>query len=113
MCTNQGCKALVSKNIVETKYYYYYLISQNDELNKRGNGATFLELSTTSLVDFPLVIPDIIEQKTIADYLDKKCAEIDSAIQNKEALIEKVMEYKTRLISDAVTGNIDVRGEAI
>ena len=113
LCTNQGCKALVNEKTTDVKFHYYYLSSQTDELNKRGNGATFLELSTTSLANFPLIMPELHEQKEIASYLDKKCAEIDSAIQNKEALIQKVTEYKTRLISDAVTGKIDVRGEDI
>ena len=44
------------------------------------------------------------EQQQIADYLDKKCSEIDKAITGKEQLIEKLTEYKKSLIYECVTG---------
>ena len=45
-----------------------------------------------------------LEQQQIADYLDKKCSEIDKAITGKEQLIEKLAGYKKSLIYECVTG---------
>lgn len=51
------------------------------------------------------------EQKKIIDFLDRDTAKIDSLIQKEKQIIEKMKEYRTALISAAVTGKIDVRGE--
>ena len=44
----------------------------------------------------------------IAEYLDKKCAEIDEAKERKQRQIELLREMKQTLISDAVTGRVKV-----
>lgn len=54
-------------------------------------------------------IPDINEQREIIKYINKIDEFINKSIQNKKILIEKLVEYKTSLISNAVTGQIDVR----
>ena len=51
------------------------------------------------------------EQKKIIDFLDRETAKIDSLIQKEKQIIEKIKEYRTALISAAVTGKIDVKGE--
>ena len=55
-----------------------------------------------------LPIPQIIEQQKIAQFLDEKTAKIDQAIALKTAHIEKLKEYKSVLINDAVTGKVRV-----
>lgn len=55
-----------------------------------------------------LPIPPIEEQQAIVDYINAKTAKIDGLIADLSAQIEKLKEYKQRLISDAVTGQIDV-----
>ena len=56
-----------------------------------------------------LPIPPIEEQQAIVDYINAKTAKIDGLIADLSAQIEKLKEYKQRLIADAVTGQIDVR----
>lgn len=51
------------------------------------------------------------EQCAIADFLDQETKRIDTLIEKVEESIEKLREYRTALISAAVTGKIDVRGE--
>ncbi len=58
-------------------------------------------------------LPNINEQKIIADYLDRKTAEIDSQIENMTRAIGCLKEYRTALISEVVTGKIDVREYAV
>ena len=56
-----------------------------------------------------LPVPPLAEQNEIAKYLDKKCTQIDKLITIREKQITELNELKARLISDAVTGKIDVR----
>lgn len=58
---------------------------------------------------FNIPIPPREEQEAIAAYLDKRCTEIDGLITKLTEEIALVEEYKTRIISDAVTGKIDLR----
>ena len=57
--------------------------------------------------DFPLVLPNVDEQTTIANFLDRKTAEIDALIAQKERLLELYEEEKTAIINHAVTKGID------
>ncbi len=56
---------------------------------------------------FPL--PPLPEQVAIAEYLEKATTNIDSAINRTRRQIELLNEYRTRLIADVVTGQLDVR----
>ncbi len=49
-------------------------------------------------------IPSDADQQAIADYLDEKCAGIDTAIVNKQKVIDKLTDYKKSLIYECVTG---------
>ena len=55
--------------------------------------------------------PPIEDQKAIADFLDQETAKIDVLIAKVQESIDRLKEYRTALISAAVTGKIDVRGE--
>lgn len=68
-----------------------------------------LTLSYSELKKQMLPIPPIEEQQAIVDYINAKTAKIDGLIADLTAQIEKLKEYKLRLIADAVTGQIDVR----
>ena len=50
------------------------------------------------------------EQKAIVVFIQRKSLEIDNAIARAERETELIQEYRTRLISDVVTGKVDVRG---
>jgi len=56
-----------------------------------------------------IVLPPIDEQKKIVEHIDRETALIDKTISRTEREIELIQEYRTRLISDVVTGKIDVR----
>lgn len=55
-------------------------------------------------------VPPLKEQTAIAEYLDTEASMLDSMLTRIEAAIERVLEYRTALITAAVTGKIDVRG---
>jgi restriction endonuclease S subunit len=54
-------------------------------------------------------IPPPTEQRAIADYLDRETNKIDRMVAKVEEAIERLQEYRTALITAAVTGKIDVR----
>ena len=58
-------------------------------------------------------VPPIEEQNAIVEYIESKTSKIDTMIEALKAEIDRLTEYKQRLISDVVTGQIDVRGEQI
>lgn len=58
------------------------------------------------LANTEIIVPPLNEQKEIADYLDKKCAEIDELIKVKQEKIETLKQYRQSLIFEVVTGKI-------
>ena len=71
------------------------------------------DLSMRRMKEIPFVVPPVEEQMKIVEYIKAKFAEIDSAKPMLEKEIELLREYRTRLISDVVTGQVDVRGVEI
>lgn len=110
LCTSQGCKSLVRRREIESKFVYYYLSISSSELNILGRGTTFLELSSYDLGMFDMTIPNINEQDQIVNFLDEKVGEIDSVIAKTKETIEDYNKYKQAIITDAVTKglNLDV-----
>ena len=60
--------------------------------------------------EYPIGLPPIPEQEEILEYIREKSAEINQAVIRAEREIELIREYRTRLISDVATGQMDVRG---
>ena len=108
LCTNQGCKALVRKKNISTKFIYYYLSVMSSPLNMLGRGTTFMELSTSDLNNLYIPIGPIDEQYKIIDYLDSKCIGIYKLIYKKRQLLSDLETYKKSLIYECVTGKREV-----
>lgn len=78
-----------------------------------GIGDGFSRLYTADLFAMYAIFPPIEEQNAIVEYIESKTNKIDTMIEALKAEIDRLTEYKQRLISDVVTGQIDVRGEQI
>jgi type I restriction enzyme S subunit len=66
-------------------------------------------LNLVDILDYPLAIPPIEEQGEIIQLIQEEQQRIDQLIQNQDRQIELLKEYRTAVISAAVTGKIDVR----
>ena len=88
--------------------YYFQSVGYWDWIKSVNIQATIQNVSAEKYNDFLLSVPNLQEQVTIVDYLDQKTAKIDQAIALKTAHIEKLKEYKSVLIDDAVTGKVQV-----
>ena len=76
-----------------------------------SNGITRYGLGKSPIENLLLPIPTDSEQQQIADFLSHKTEQIDELIAVEQRKIELLKEYRQSLISEAVTGKIDVRNE--
>ena len=105
--SNQQITALIPDNC-NGKYYYYFLIADRKRLRDNAFFTTLPIINNGYLSQNKIVYPPIAEQQAIVDYLDEKCADIDSLIQTKQAKIDSLKEYKKSIIYEYVTGKREV-----
>lgn len=89
--------------------YYTYLLTMIDDDKCFLHLAKNLRSSLTE-DNFGAILtiqPPLEEQQKIADYLDKKCGEIDKVVETEKSVIEKLKEYKQSIITEAVTKGLD------
>lgn len=103
----------IDKNKVLPKYLEYLLKSNacRRELVVRVRGIVegFWRLYTEDLEAIPVCIPCLEEQREILSEIEQKDREIDEMISSIQKEISLVEELKVKLISDVVTGQVDVR----
>lgn len=95
-------------NLSKTLYSYVSYVLECANLNALSVSNAQPLITGTKVMNISIAIPPLSEQKQIIDYLDKQTAKIDQAIALKTAHIEKLKEYKSVLINDAVTGKVRV-----
>lgn len=92
------------------KLLYYYLKETFKYKIEEGLAKSTVDsVRLPWLKDFPIVIPTDSEQQQIVDYLDEKTAKIDALIEELEAQLSDLATYKQAVITEAVTGKVDVR----
>ena len=82
-------------------------------VNAGTYGTKMPRASWQDISQLNIPLPPIEEQNAIVEYIESKTNKIDTMIEALKAEIDRLTEYKQRLISDVVTGQIDVRGEQI
>ncbi|MFI5397521.1 MAG: restriction endonuclease subunit S [Candidatus Binatia bacterium] len=80
------------------------------ERGATGASDSMQNISQSVVQNLWLAIPPLPEQRAITDYLDRETAKIDRMVTKVEEAIDRLQEYRTALITAAVTGKIDVRG---
>ena len=99
-----------SKNL-NSKYLKYSLDSMlmQDQMASAMAGSALRRITISKINEFIFVLPPLNEQEAIASYLDHKVGQIDSAVSAINSQIEDLNALKQAIISEAVTGKIDVR----
>jgi type I restriction enzyme, S subunit len=100
---------LSPRNKVCSNFLYLYLISGTniDQMYSTIHGSALTRLTIDKINNLIFVCPSKPDQTAIANYLDRKTAEIDELIAQKERLIELYEEEKSAIINQAVTKGID------
>lgn len=129
ICSRNGSRNLIGKNalitenskdltfgafmtIFRSKYNKYLFYIFNSDIFE-AQSASFLsstinQLTTGNLNNFKIVLPSLEEQQKISKYLDEKLIHFDNTIEKTKQSITKLKEAKEALISQAVTGKIEV-----
>ncbi|MBW6489298.1 MAG: restriction endonuclease subunit S [Sulfurimonas sp.] len=89
ICTNQGFKSLVPKNgICISEFLYYWIKNSVDYLQQLGSGTTFAEISGSVVKDIDILLPQLEEQKAIAEVLSSLDDKIDLLHRQNKTLEE-------------------------
>lgn len=101
-----------NSKVLKGRFLFWMLSGDafNYQFRIEATGITRYGLSNYGLSNSLVVLPPINEQEVISAYLDKKTKQIDQQIEQETRSIDLLKEYRTSLISEVVTGKIDVRG---
>lgn len=93
------------------KFVFYFTKSATfkDWLQVSVIQSTIGNVNGQKYANMSMPITEVTEQRAIVDYLDQETARIDNLVDRINQAVEKLQEYRTALITAAVTGKIDVR----
>ena len=103
------------KGNTNNKYFAYLFKSPTwrYQIRKKVNAVKVFSITQQILKDVFLLVPSQDEQQEIVQYLDSTCSKIDFLIESTHKKIAELTEMKSVIISEAVTGKIDVRNVTI
>lgn len=101
--------AIVVRPIFALASFWFGELLRVMNLNQYSVSAAQPGVSVEAIKALKVPFPTYTEQNAIADFLKKETAKLDRMTQKVETAIEKLTEYRTALITAAVTGKIDVR----
>jgi len=76
-----------------------------------GRGEIIVHIYPKNIREIQYPIPPLPEQKQIVEYVDEQTQKIDTTVKKETKRIDLLKEYRQSLISEAVTGKIDVRND--
>jgi type I restriction enzyme S subunit len=112
MATTQDFANWICGDDLLPKYLLHCFRGMRHEFDRLIEGSTHKTIYMPDIERFRIPLPPLSEQRAIAAYLDRETERIDTLIDTIQDAIDRLKEYRTALISAAVTGQIDVRGEA-
>ena len=107
--SNQQINAIIFNSTVLPEYGAYYLLAGKEYIKSQSNAATLPILNQSTMGELQIVVPNIEEQKNIVGFINKKVSVIKEGIENLQIQISDLKSYKSSLITEAVTGKIDLR----
>lgn len=90
---------------INSKYLFYYLMSPNYEEDFKTRITGLIGgVSVSELMNISIIMPPLLEQQAIADYLDKTCSKIDEIIAEAKASINEYEKLKQATIDENIFG---------
>ncbi len=108
-CCNQACCVLADSAYFYNKFVFYWFVANKPNIISLGYGGGQPNISQDVIKSLKLPCPMFEEQKHIINFLDRKTAQINAQIDREQKSIKLLKEFRTSLISEVVTGKIDVR----
>jgi len=105
----RGLCAVISRDGLDKRFSWFSIQITRTELSTLATGSTYDAVSADEVGNMLIPLPPLPEQQAIAAFLDRETAKIDALSAKVVSVIERLKEYRTALISSAVTGKIDVR----
>lgn len=96
-------------DLKESNEFFYYIFECGQPYLGLGKMGTQLNLNTDTVGSIQIGLPSQAEQFEIVDFLDKKIEQFDQQVRKIKHVINRLVEYRSALITNAVTGKIDVR----
>ena len=93
MCCNQGFKNLICSDAIYNEYLYFSLKSKTDYLNSLGRGATFKEISKSIVESIEIPLPEVNQQKEIAEKF-KKLEQLISLRKQQLAKLDELVKAR-------------------
>ncbi len=106
-CVNQACCCIQVDKYNDLKFMYYWLFSCKSDFLRITDGGGQPNISQTKIKNQYYLQPPLPEQHRIADFLDAKCAELDSLFSDIKKQIDILEQYKRSVITEAVTKGLD------
>lgn len=106
---NQQINAISFREEVLPLFGAYYLFSIKDAMKAVANAATLAIMNQSLTKDLPFVLPPFKEQARIVEAIDNKTSKITCCLTNLQSQIADLKSYKSSVISEAVTGKVDLR----
>lgn len=103
ICKLKGVDKEFFNTAIRSKCYVYFFAQYS-----KGIRVDQWDLSPIGLKSIPFFLPPITEQRAIVAYINERTEKIDTLTSKLQQEIESIKEYKQRLISDVVTGQIKV-----
>lgn len=100
---NQSMAAIIPDYRIESRYLYWWLSSNYQNIRNMAGGEARDGLNLDMLGSIQCPLPTVTEQQTIADFLDAQTAKIDTLLAKKRQLIDKLKEKRGALIARTVT----------
>lgn len=107
--SNQQVNAIIFNSTVLPEYGAYYLLAGKEYIKSQSNAATLPILNQSTMGELQIVVPNIEEQKNIVGFINKKVSVIKEGIESLQLQLSDLKSYKSSLITEAVTGKIDLR----
>ncbi|MDE0528096.1 MAG: restriction endonuclease subunit S [Truepera sp.] len=112
MATTQDFAAWICGPALRPKFLYFVLLAMRSEFHRLMMGSTHQTIYMPDIRAFRTPLPSVNEQDEICANLEAVMQRIRQRSRAVQASIDLLNEYRTRLISDVVTGKLDVREAA-
>ena len=109
LCTNQGFKSIIPGNDIDSEFLYYQLKYLKKEIQEKGSGTTFKEISAKTLGEVFVTVPPLDEQSRIVACIEELFSELDKAVDTLKTTKEQLEVYRQAVLVDIFSQEYPLR----